>query len=76
MKTPKIIDYRKDETFQCLLSDAKVVLNYLEQYNGKKFESSDYICLIKLTKMQCVKDYLEAMKKHIETMENEGIMFI
>ena len=67
--TPIMPDVFKDKLFQCLLKDADIVNNYLQQYVNPHIKETDYIPPPKIGRWGMIKGNIKAMYEHIQEME-------
>ena len=67
---PIMPDVRKDKLFQCLIKDADIVNNYLQQYI-RPLKDTDYIAPPRIGRWIMITAHIKAMHKHIEEMEKK-----
>lgn len=67
---PIVPDVHKDKLFKCLIKDADIVNNYLQQYINP-LKDTDYIAPMQIGRWQMIKEHIKAMHKHINEMEEK-----
>lgn len=75
----KLIDPRKHKEFQCMLQDAKVLLNMIEQSTRADTYVTDYLqpgLLSGQTKSSVIEEYAKSILNHLKNMDNKHEVFM
>lgn len=74
-----VIDYKKDKEFKCMLNDAHLVYNLLEQKTRHYKEKTDYIqpgLLSGQTLSSVIRETLKSINNHLDNFDrNNKLLF-
>jgi len=76
---PKIIDYSKNKNYLCMLDDAKLLENLIEQKVRGFWKDTDYIppnCINGQSTISVYREILKSISNHLDYFEMEDIILL